>query len=317
VYLEVEIMLSICIPTYNRLPHLKKCLDSILKGFEDFEYEIVIADGGSTDGTIKYLKKHENVILIEQKKLTGAVKASNECFKRASGDFIFLATDDFEIIPNVIKKACVTMEKEPKIGLIGPKMQEVKHGNLHNVLLWMQPYWVISPKIYIFQRKVLKEINYFDEKFRTYYVDVDAPLKVMSLGYSIAVTRDVGIIHHRIHDQKINIAKAKNIKRIHTESEYHHLRQKWVRLEELLKKYMEQHSKIMKKSLRYKRYAAMMYHSKKLHPLIKISPVISNKVYDFFLEKMLIFKDHQFDHIKSLFLIQNFPKEILDDLNKK
>jgi len=321
-YVDIEhkqrgifIMLSICIPTYNRHPYLKACLESIFQGFDDYEYEVVIADGGSTDGTLDYLKSLDNVLLIEQGKLTGAVKAANECFRKASGDFIFLATDDFEIFPNVIIKTCEIMAQEPQLGLVGPKMQEIKHGNLHNVLLWLHPYWIVSPKIFIFQRKVLQEVKYFDEMFRTYYADVDIPLGVLKLGYSIAVTRDVGIIHHRIQDQKINIAKAENIQKKNTEFEYSHLLNKWKSLEIVIDEYMSKHTLKMKKSLRYKRYAATMYHSKKFHPLLRANPPISKWLYDWFLKKMVFFSDSRYDHLKSLFLVQKHPDEILSVLS--
>ena len=60
-------MLSLVIPTYNRLPHLKECINSFVEGIGNYPYEIIIPDGGSTDGTIEYLKNvdNDNIKLIE------------------------------------------------------------------------------------------------------------------------------------------------------------------------------------------------------------------------------------------------------------
>ena len=106
-------MISICIPTYNRLPLLKECLKSIFDGFskKDYPYEVIIADGGSTDGTLEYLRKLDNITLIEQGELTGAIKADNICFKVAKGDFLLPYADDFRVNADVIIKACKLMEK--------------------------------------------------------------------------------------------------------------------------------------------------------------------------------------------------------------
>ncbi len=52
---------SVVIPTYNRLPILKKCLDSLENQIlidEIHDYEIVIVDDGSTDGTVDWLGKN-------------------------------------------------------------------------------------------------------------------------------------------------------------------------------------------------------------------------------------------------------------------
>lgn len=68
--------ISICIPTSNRLEHLKKLIKSVRDGIEDYPYEFIIADGGSTDGTIEYLKKQKDAKLIEMGKQTGGIEAS-------------------------------------------------------------------------------------------------------------------------------------------------------------------------------------------------------------------------------------------------
>ena len=80
------------------------------------------------------------------------------------------------------------MEREKQIGLVGPKMQETKYGNLHNILLWVKPYWILSPKIFILRATVLKEIGYFDEHYRTYYIDTDVPLMVLKYGCHQSIT---------------------------------------------------------------------------------------------------------------------------------
>ena len=308
-----QVMISICIPTYNRIGDLKKCLDSVFNGFKGYPYEVVIADGGSTDGTIKYLKGLDKVKLIEQGELTGAVKAFNLCFKAAKGEFILMATDDFLVKADVIIQICELMKKDKKLGLIGPKLQETKHGNLHNIHLPLKPYWILSPKIFLFRASILKEVGYFDETFRTYYIDIDFPISVLNLGYTIAVSRKVGLVHFRIHDEDVNIAKKKNIEKLKDNKELNYLNKKWEPLQIKIEECLRKNQINKQKSLRYKRLFSMMYYAGWLRPLIRISNKISMKIFDWFLEQATVFEDNRYKNDKELFLAQKFPNEIISN----
>ena len=55
------IQLSIVLGTYNRFAHLKECVESVRK-YVTRTYEIVIADGGSTDGSREWMVDQEDII---------------------------------------------------------------------------------------------------------------------------------------------------------------------------------------------------------------------------------------------------------------
>ena len=65
-------MISIIMPIRNEERHIKKTIESILnqKNFHD-KYEIIIADGMSTDNTRdiidRFIREGENIILIDKK----------------------------------------------------------------------------------------------------------------------------------------------------------------------------------------------------------------------------------------------------------
>ncbi|MBI4722908.1 MAG: glycosyltransferase [Candidatus Stahlbacteria bacterium] len=60
--------LSISIVSYNTKDNLRECLDSILKNVKNVEYEIIVVDNGSTDGSPNMVQREfPNVRLKENK----------------------------------------------------------------------------------------------------------------------------------------------------------------------------------------------------------------------------------------------------------
>lgn len=90
--------ISIVIPSYNKAQYIGKTLDSILR--QNYSnYEIIVQDGGSTDGTFETVKeyaiKYPKIFTIESKNDHGQTNAINIGLSKAKGDvFTFINADD-------------------------------------------------------------------------------------------------------------------------------------------------------------------------------------------------------------------------------
>ncbi|PZV00018.1 MAG: family 2 glycosyl transferase [Pseudanabaena sp.] len=98
-------MWSIIIPTYNRLPILQKCLMAMEA--QDFtqEYEIVVVDDGSTDGTIDFLQTHKTEfphVQLFQQNHEGAAIARNTGIDVAKGEIIVFIDSDLVVTPTFL-----------------------------------------------------------------------------------------------------------------------------------------------------------------------------------------------------------------------
>lgn len=105
------VTVSICIPTYNRKDYLKETLDSILaQTYKD--YEIVIVDDGSTDGTEDMLKQLGFPVTHHWQQNGGDAAARNKLIELAQGQYISFIDSDDLLLPDAIEKLVKIMQTE-------------------------------------------------------------------------------------------------------------------------------------------------------------------------------------------------------------
>ncbi len=108
-------LLSICIPTYNRVEYLRQCLEAIVhqKGFDE-RVEIVISDNCSTDNTqavgLHYQEEYENIRYFRNEENV-LDKNFPLVFRKATGVFRKLTNDTIMYKPNSIEYILQAVEE--------------------------------------------------------------------------------------------------------------------------------------------------------------------------------------------------------------
>ena len=101
-------MISIVIPTYNRLPILRKCLQALeQQDFAAAPYEIILVDDGSTDATLDWLEQHQAELphLHQfERDHQGAAAARNFGVLQAHGDKIVFIDSDLVVMPSFLQE---------------------------------------------------------------------------------------------------------------------------------------------------------------------------------------------------------------------
>jgi len=119
-------LVSIIIINYNGYYLLKNCLNSILKNSYN-NYEIIIADNGSTDNSLQKIKIDfkdylNKIKLLNLKKNLGPSLARNKAFKESTGEIIAFLDNDTEVDKNWIIEALKLFKTNSKIGAIQSKL---------------------------------------------------------------------------------------------------------------------------------------------------------------------------------------------------
>ena len=88
-------LLSLVTGTFQRLDYLRAMIASVRDQLPaGFPLEVIVVDGGSTDGTPEWCAQQADVTFIQQGKLLGAIQAFDAGAEAAQGDFVLLANDD-------------------------------------------------------------------------------------------------------------------------------------------------------------------------------------------------------------------------------
>lgn len=163
---------SICVPTYNRKKYLKETLESILaQTYKD--YEIIVVDDGSTDGTEDMIRQLGVPITYHWQENGGDAAARNKLIELARGEYISFIDSDDLLFPDAVERLVKVVETEAEdVIAYGSYVRIDQDGNVYgkckrklysgNITKYLFQTIIVHSCGSIFPRKILKDAVAFD-----------------------------------------------------------------------------------------------------------------------------------------------------------
>jgi glycosyltransferase involved in cell wall biosynthesis len=196
--------LSVVLGTLNRLPHLQKCLDSVERSCGGIEHEVIVVDGGSTDGTVSWLRqKRDKIITIEQGAAYGAVYAYNAGFFAAEGDYVASLNDDCEVKGDTLKAACDYLDTHEHCGQVAIPWHDKGDIDIRvmHVGLGRQMLDVIYANFGVTRRWLGDKVGWWGNYLEHYGGDCELSFMIWSSGYTVDELKGAEILHSRVQDR--------------------------------------------------------------------------------------------------------------------
>lgn len=130
-----NIQVSIIIVNYNTKAFLSDCLKSIYEHTSGIEYEIIVSDNGSADGSLQMLETDfPKVKVIANGKNLGFGAANNRALDVATGKYIFYLNSDTILLNNAVKLFYDYFEEhdDGKLGAIGANLLDKNNNVIHS-----------------------------------------------------------------------------------------------------------------------------------------------------------------------------------------
>ncbi|MCX7779142.1 MAG: glycosyltransferase family 2 protein [Patescibacteria group bacterium] len=200
------------------------------------DYEIIIVDNASSDGSQKFLEEWKQRIagpvkFILNKKNIGLAAALNLGVKKAEGKYLLILNPDVVVLENSIEKLYQFMEKNPQVGVCGPKLLNPDRSiqpSCYRFPKWYIPIlrrtflgqfswakkkidyylmadfdhqvnkevdWLLGACLMI-RKEALEEIGFFDERFFLYFEDVDLCRKMKLHGWRVVYLAQSEMFHY-------------------------------------------------------------------------------------------------------------------------
>jgi len=186
--------------TYNCIKILRQALDMARGSASPLTVEFVIADGGSTDGTVKFLQQQSDVVLIEQGGLFGACQALNECCYLARADYVCHLNDDALCMGDCLYQAHQYLVNHPDVGQSALAFRDTdspRRDERYRTGMILNRYYA---NFGIIRRWLGDHVGWFSGGYLTYSCDQELSFKIWELGYQVVFLGGCRVEHLRIQD---------------------------------------------------------------------------------------------------------------------
>ncbi len=201
--------ISVLILNYNNTNDTLECVHSLMKNNFN-NYEIILIDNGSTDGSKEILKelesKYSNIIFIINKINLGFAEGANKGMSIARGDYILFLNNDTIVKEDFLDCLIKQASEHPDASIFCPKIYfydrpdtiwfaggyiDWKYQGAHigygrkdsNIYDTAATCEYVTGCAMLIKKEVIKKIGLFDESFFAYQEDVDLCIRARKAGY--------------------------------------------------------------------------------------------------------------------------------------
>lgn len=208
---------SIVVLSYNTVDLTKGCIESIRATLQPDEYELIVVDNASTDGSIEYLKQQSDIKLLCNEENKGFAGGCNQGIKVAEPENdIWLLNSDTLVPEYALLWLKMGLYADEHIGACGsvsnfcPNYQntietEVNVDNYREVAAKYNHYmenalekknWLVGFSMLI-KREALEKTGYLDEQFFPgNFEDNDLSYRLLQAGYSLQLCHNSFVFHY-------------------------------------------------------------------------------------------------------------------------
>lgn len=216
-------VLSIVILSHNTKKLLFDCLTSLKNVKNELDFEVIVSENASTDGSPKMVKNEFNWVRMVEGPNISFSNGNNRARKVVQGKYILLLNSDTVVHSGTLKKCVEYLEKHHNVGaltckLVLPDGSLDKDARRRFPTPWMSfyrlffgyggKYWYedVSPDkthevdaiqgaFFLTRKDILDKINWLDENFIFDGEDLDLSFQIKKAGYSINYYPEVSITH--------------------------------------------------------------------------------------------------------------------------
>ncbi len=210
---------SIVMPVWNRVELTKDCLTALAGLKDQPEYELIVVDNGSTDGTTDFLRQLSgDVRVIVNKENLGFAKACNQGAAAARGKYLVFLNNDTIPQPGWLTALVAEVDSYTEVGIVGSKLLypdgTVQHAGVvrdcsrrlpyhiyksfaasHPAVNQRREFQIVTAACLLIRRALFDEVGGFDEGYVNGFEDADLCLKVRQRGYVIVYQPRSVVVH--------------------------------------------------------------------------------------------------------------------------
>ena len=218
---------SVIIINYNTCQMTAECIDSVFEKTEGIEFEIILVDNASTDGSREFFEKDKRITYIYNYENLGFGRANNVGIEIAKGRNILFLNSDTLLINNAITILSNYLDENSRVGACGGNLytKDLKPNHSFrriapsiadevNTFFAKVPTKIIYGKNEEFnhsrkplsvkyitgadlmiKKSVINNIGVFDPRFFMYYEETELCHRVRKNGYKIMSVPYAEIIH--------------------------------------------------------------------------------------------------------------------------